>query len=239
MFRLIDDEDERTLVLSDDISGFFCDEADWPSVVTFRHAREIDLGKDVREFSVLEVLDRNGRRIGEYPTGRVVPKLATFVLNPDSTSDVSLEIYTSQDSSLTQEFWARWSLGFPGKLGEWIGLSDEELTGLLNVVGNSWAARGLEMRYYGSSGKICLNGHYIESETAFYCAFGESANGPGGYFGWNIAAIRDCVRSSMNSNPLHSMEWLNFSHSVEYLDTEFISRLRDVMVECDIDRIGW
>ncbi|GIE30238.1 hypothetical protein Ait01nite_032830 [Actinoplanes italicus] len=28
---------------------------------------------------------------------------------------------------------------------------------------------------------------------AFFCALGEAVNGPGGYFGWNPAALEDCL----------------------------------------------
>ncbi|WP_196445501.1 barstar family protein [Planomonospora sp. ID67723] len=34
-----------------------------------------------------------------------------------------------------------------------------------------------------------------------YCALGEAINGPGGYFGWNLAALDDCLRGRWGARP--------------------------------------
>ncbi|MEV6276162.1 barstar family protein [Nocardia sp. NPDC051832] len=34
----------------------------------------------------------------------------------------------------------------------------------------------------------------VNDEGSLYCALGEAVNGPGGYFGWNLDAVDDCLR---------------------------------------------
>ncbi|MFI6458754.1 barstar family protein [Streptosporangium amethystogenes] len=38
-----------------------------------------------------------------------------------------------------------------------------------------------------------LDGRFVTDIDAFYCAIGEAINGPGGYFGWNLDALHDCL----------------------------------------------
>ncbi|MGJ6960938.1 barstar family protein [Streptosporangium sp. G11] len=38
-----------------------------------------------------------------------------------------------------------------------------------------------------------LDGRFVTDIDAFYCAIGEAINGPGGYFGWNLGHLDDCL----------------------------------------------
>ncbi|GAA1038221.1 hypothetical protein GCM10009557_53620 [Virgisporangium ochraceum] len=38
-----------------------------------------------------------------------------------------------------------------------------------------------------------LDGRYVTDVEGFYCALGEAVDGPGGYFGWNLDALDDCL----------------------------------------------
>src|SRR5258705_25593 len=38
-----------------------------------------------------------------------------------------------------------------------------------------------------------LDGRFVTDVEGFYCAIGEAINGPGGYFGWNLVALDDCL----------------------------------------------
>jgi RNAse (barnase) inhibitor barstar len=42
---------------------------------------------------------------------------------------------------------------------------------------------------------------------SFYCAIGEAVNGPGGYFGWNLDALKDCLRGGWGAAPPFTLEW--------------------------------
>ncbi|MFI1702588.1 barstar family protein [Streptomyces bobili] len=41
----------------------------------------------------------------------------------------------------------------------------------------------------------------------FHCAPGEAVNGPGGYFGWNLAAVDDCLGEGFAAAPPFTLEW--------------------------------
>ncbi|MER7009230.1 barstar family protein [Dactylosporangium sp. NPDC000555] len=44
-----------------------------------------------------------------------------------------------------------------------------------------------------------LDGRFVTDIEGFYCAIGEAINGPGGYFGWNLNALDDCLRGSFGA----------------------------------------
>ncbi|MGO4649915.1 barstar family protein [Nocardia sp. 2YAB30] len=46
-----------------------------------------------------------------------------------------------------------------------------------------------------------LDGRDIVDEDSFYCAIGEAVNGPGGYFGWNLDALDDCMCGGFCATP--------------------------------------
>ncbi|MFD0592855.1 barstar family protein [Catellatospora coxensis] len=48
-----------------------------------------------------------------------------------------------------------------------------------------------------------LDGRFVTDVEGFYCAIGEAVNGPGGYFGWNLDALVDCLRGRWGPK-LHS-----------------------------------
>ncbi|MGW2403259.1 barstar family protein [Streptomyces sp. NPDC001739] len=52
-----------------------------------------------------------------------------------------------------------------------------------------------------------MDGRHIVDEDSFYCALGEAINGPGGYFGWNLDAVDDCLRGRWGATPPFTLEW--------------------------------
>ncbi len=41
----------------------------------------------------------------------------------------------------------------------------------------------------------------------FYCAIGEAINGPGGYFGWNLDALADCLGGGFGAQAPLRLVW--------------------------------
>ena len=50
-------------------------------------------------------------------------------------------------------------------------------------------------------GTYRLDGTHVTDIVSFYCALGEAVNGPGGYFGWNLDALADCLRGGFGATP--------------------------------------
>jgi RNAse (barnase) inhibitor barstar len=52
-----------------------------------------------------------------------------------------------------------------------------------------------------------LDGRYVTDVPAFWCALGEAVNGPGGYFGWNLDALTDCLRGRFGAATPFTLHW--------------------------------
>ncbi|WP_233579381.1 barstar family protein [Verrucosispora sp. FIM060022] len=52
-----------------------------------------------------------------------------------------------------------------------------------------------------------LDGRYVTDIEGFYCAIGEAVNGPGGYFGWNLDALHDCLRGGFGARTPFRLVW--------------------------------
>lgn len=52
-----------------------------------------------------------------------------------------------------------------------------------------------------------LDGSHMVDRDSFYCALGEAVNGPGGYFGWNLDALADCLRGNFGATSPFTLIW--------------------------------
>jgi hypothetical protein len=52
-----------------------------------------------------------------------------------------------------------------------------------------------------------LDGRFVTDIEGFYCALGEAINGPGGYFGWNLHAVDDCLCGGFGARPPFRLVW--------------------------------
>jgi RNAse (barnase) inhibitor barstar len=82
-----------------------------------------------------------------------------------------------------------WRTGRPAEKNLWAGY-DRELR-------HHWAGIALG-RWPGEPDRPAgttydLDGRFATDIEGFYCAIGEAINGPGGYFGWNLDALDDCL----------------------------------------------
>ncbi|MEV7345559.1 barstar family protein [Streptomyces sp. NPDC093544] len=57
-------------------------------------------------------------------------------------------------------------------------------------------------------GTTChLDGRHITDARGFFCALGEAVNGPGGYFGWGLDALNDCLRGRWGAATPFTLVW--------------------------------
>ncbi|WP_372446956.1 barstar family protein [Nocardia goodfellowii] len=64
-----------------------------------------------------------------------------------------------------------------------------------------------------------MDGQAVTDIASFYCALGEAINGPGGYFGWNLDALWDCLRGGWGASSPFTLEWLHSDVAQEHLLT--------------------
>ncbi len=105
-------------------------------------------------------------------------------------------------------------------------------TGVLDILGhwrtgrpvekNLWAGYDRELRHHWlgvALGRLPegpdrppgttydLDGRFVTDVEGFYCAIGEAINGPGGYFGWNLDALDDCLRYGFGARTPLRLIW--------------------------------
>ena len=69
----------------------------------------------------------------------------------------------------------------------------------------AWLSVALKRGVRGAAGP--LDGRDLVDVDAVYCALGEAVNGPGGYYGWNLDAVADCLRGGFGAVPPFTLEW--------------------------------
>jgi len=159
-----------------------------------------------------ELLDGDGVTMGSYFVGEV-----TVVDVRPSTRGAGLV-------DLTVTLWCRdalpgseavWDLVRTGRLdrtGMWHGLAPEDRHAWLSVAlwSRGYRRRG---RPDAPAGRVfTVDGRHIVDEDSFYCAIGEAVNGPGGYFGWNLSALDDCLSGGWGATTPFTLHW---DHSTE------------------------
>ncbi|KAF0847343.1 barstar family protein [Nocardia caishijiensis] len=155
----------------------------------------------------LDVLDEAGNTIGRYWVGAVaLTDAEDHGPSFSMTGWVSRLPHRSADAA-----WDRLRRGRLTLAGQWVGLTQAEREGWLEVA----------MRYERHLPPkpppcvITVNGGDITDLAGFYCAIGEAANGPGGYFGANFMALRECARD----RPGLTVRWRDSDASARHLDT--------------------
>ncbi|MFI9818445.1 barstar family protein [Saccharothrix variisporea] len=97
----------------------------------------------------------------------------------------------------------QWRAGRPTTRNLWAGY-DRELR-------HRWAGVALAVRSAASDRPagttFDLDGRFVTDVEGFYCALGEAVNGPGGYFGWNLDALDDCLRGGFGARTPFRLVW--------------------------------
>ncbi|GAB1639926.1 barstar family protein [Krasilnikovia sp. MM14-A1259] len=96
-----------------------------------------------------------------------------------------------------------WYTGRPAEKNLWAGY-DRELR-------HHWAGVALAHRSDAADRPAGttydLDGRFVTDIEGFYCALGEAINGPGGYFGWNLDALDDCLAGRFGARPPFRLVW--------------------------------
>jgi hypothetical protein len=107
----------------------------------------------------------------------------------------------------------RWHTGRPAGKNSWAGY-DRELR-------HRWAGMALIHRTDApdrpAGTTYDLDGQFVTDIEGFYCALGEAINGPGGYFGWNLDALDECLRGAYGAWPPFRLVWHDSAVAREHL----------------------
>ncbi|GID97178.1 barstar family protein [Amorphoplanes digitatis] len=106
-----------------------------------------------------------------------------------------------------------WYTGRPGEKNLWAGY-DRELR-------HHWAGVALAHRSDApdrpAGTTYDLDGLSVTDIEGFYCAIGEAINGPGGYFGWNLDALDDCLAGRFGAVAPFRLVWHDSAVAREHL----------------------
>ncbi|MEC3996359.1 barstar family protein [Actinacidiphila sp. DG2A-62] len=238
LYVVSDEQSEGVLVASGAVKGFFVDPSEESSEVIFSKIHELKWGKRTVEGAVLEVMNRQREKIGEYPIGRAVLGSVDVAEATGVISRVVCRLFGNRcEYPEAERIWPRWASGVPLEKGEWYRLSENYQAAWLHVAQNSWFASSHRAGCYGTDNVVHLDGAHISTRSGFFCALGEAVNGPGGYFGSNLDALADCISSDFGEGRLVRVVWRNFQESQESLDGAFLASIVEIMHEFHVDLV--
>lgn len=239
LYRLVDLESGNVLLAAEDLRDFFVEpDRESSQTVTFARVHRISRARRKAEAAELQVVDQQGERIGKYYLGRVA---GAFREVPRASGDEHPDLEFSffgytWEFPKAGEIWKRWAEGRPVELGEWSRKPSEWHESWLHVVQTAWFVSGKRATRYETAETAIIDGAGITTRDAFYCALGEAVNGPGGYFGSNLDALFDCLRTMQRKNsPPFRLVWRNFSSSREALGDEFIDLVVSLFQERGVE----
>ncbi|WP_081982360.1 barstar family protein [Streptacidiphilus albus] len=239
MYRLVDEDSQDVLVEAEDVGGFFVEFEEGPAEVNFLGVHHAGTAGRRAEAAVLEVLNRQQEKIGEYFIGRVERRESRIELMGDGSSSSTYRFFGGLcEYPIAAGVWQRWASGVDLLQGEWFDRPTGDLESWLHVVQNSWFASRRRAARYLTGEVVYLDGLKMVAKPGFYCALGEAMNGPGGYFGSNLDALADCLSSEGGQELPLRIEWRSFDASNDALGHAFVNSILDIMQEFHIEVIA-
>nr|WP_203614952.1 barstar family protein [Streptomyces sp. SID13726] len=118
--------------------------------------------------------------------------------------DLTLDLWSERPPFAAEEVWELWAEGHPAEPNRWARLDAESR--------QFWLRTALDNHVHGGQDRppgttYHLDGRHITDLPGFFCALGEAVNGPGGYFGWGLDALNDCLRGRWGAAPPFHLVW--------------------------------
>ncbi|MFD8010762.1 barstar family protein [Streptomyces sp. NPDC058955] len=153
------------------------------------------------------LLDRDGATMGSYFVGEVTVVEVKPSVHGAGLVDLTVTLWCADALPGAERAWDLVRTGGLNRTGMWRELAAEER--------HAWLSVALWSRGYQRQGKpdapvgqvLVLDGRHIIDEDSFYCAIGEAVNGPGGYFGWNLDALDDCLCGGWGATAPFTVRW--------------------------------
>ena len=232
MYVLYSEDLERDLYRIHAVTGFFGSEfRSEDEYTTFRAPRSERLMESpvpsAHETLALRVLGPAGQPIAAYTIGGAdIVEEAEY----DGLVDLRITGYLWDiPRAATDEIWSRWSQSDGIERDAWSEFSEEGREAWLD------AARLCSVWRYplaagaDSPGEFELDGSHVADRAGLYYALGEALNGPGGYYGASVDALKDCLRGGFGPVAPFTLTWHHSAtaraHVPEALD-DVLSALR-------------
>lgn len=117
--------------------------------------------------------------------------------------------FPSPPSAEAWKIWEQWMISKPSRLHTWSSLPFKQRLGWLEVVRiHSEFSDRIDA---ADKKHFVLDVSYVTDITSFYCALGEAMNGPGGYYGFNLDSLEDCLCGGFGAVPPFQLHFINGS----------------------------
>ncbi|MEU1727479.1 barstar family protein [Nonomuraea sp. NPDC005692] len=152
----------------------------------------------------LRMLDAAGEPLADFWVSEII-EWRPSRLGSERADIIAKWGYDSPQAG-TRHIWERWRTARPDQINQWAVYDSEGRREWLTLVGRS------RFRQMGPvdrpAGRVyCLDGAHVTDMTSFYLAVGEAVNGPGGYFGWNLDALNDCLCGGFGATAPFTLVW--------------------------------
>ncbi|MCS0599807.1 barstar family protein [Streptomyces sp. LP11] len=154
-----------------------------------------------------DLLDGDGATMGSY----FVNEVTVIGVKPSTRGaglvDLTVTLWCENALDGAEQVWNLIRAGHLNRTGMWHELAPEDR--------HAWLSVALHSGEYQRQGKpdapagevFTLDGRHITDRDTFYCAIGEAVNGPGGYFGWNLDALNDCLTGGWGATTPFTLHW--------------------------------
>ncbi|MFE2545015.1 barstar family protein [Actinacidiphila glaucinigra] len=153
------------------------------------------------------LLDGDGTTMGSY----FINEVTVVDVKPSARGvglvDLTVTLWCEDALPGAERAWNLVRTGQLNRTGMWHEIAPEDR--------HAWLSVALWSREYQRQGRpdapagqaFTLDGRHIVDRDSFYCAIGEAVNGPGGYFGWNLDALDDCLRGGWGAATPFTLHW--------------------------------
>ncbi|MER5948870.1 barstar family protein [Streptomyces sp. NPDC001904] len=156
-----------------------------------------------RAWAGLWALDRTGRVMYRHPVG-----LRIETARPSVLGGILLDIELADGGDdrpplSARHVWETWWRGVPVTRNRWAPLSAEARSQWLDLTAVGMSGQGPDR----SGGVHHLDGTYVTDAPGLHCALGEALAGPGGYYGREWNAFRDCLHGGFGVTAPFTLVW--------------------------------
>lgn len=155
----------------------------------------------------LSLLDVDGAVMGVYEVYEVTVVDVQRSARGANLIDLTVTLWCETALPGAESVWDKIRTGRLNRTGMWHELAPENQVAWLSVALSSGQYRRQGKPDTPAGQVFTLDGRHIVDRNSFYCAMGEAINGPGGYFGWNLDALDDCLCGGWGATPPFSLHW--------------------------------
>lgn len=188
----------------------------------------------------LFLLDTKGEKIGNYFLGGFEVLDSRASVEYSGSFDLTVKFECDALYAEASQTWELLRTRELNRYGIWHSRGPRGRKAWLSVALNHHNFRSQNVRPPRLTYEI--DGSSMDDMYGFYCEIGERLNGPGGYFGWNIPALDDCLVGDWGVGVPFSLIWNNseFARSAlnrnEEIREVYGKGFFDVVIDVLLDR---